>query len=100
MQLERIYYTFPVVEGVELLVEVEDGDPVEYGSRRLPFIADGELAVGDSREFDATFVLHVPGRSEVEVGTPPREALVFNPELPEQKDVAPAPEEPSEEPET
>lgn len=101
MQLERIYYTFPITQGVDLLVEVTDGDPVEYGSRSLPFTADGELAVGDSRQFDKTFVLHVSGRSVVEVGHPAPEPLVVEqlepPGAPPQNgDGSPVDEEPPE----
>ena len=94
MQLERIYYTFPIQQGVELVVEVTDGDPVEYGTPGLPFIAAGQLALGDSQQFDETFILHVPGRSEIEVGTPSRDPII----VPEgESPDRPPPQEPEEE---
>ena len=97
MQLERIYYTFPVQQGVELFVEVSDGDAVEYGATGLPFVADGQLALGDSLQFDQTFVLHVPGRSEVQVGTPARDPVVIVPQPPEHLEPPEPPQEPEEE---
>lgn len=95
MQLERIYYTFPLQQGVELFVEVSDGDAVEYGATGLPFVADGQLALGETLQFDQTFVLHVPGRSEVQVGTPPRDPIIV-PDR-ESPDRPPPPQEPEEE---
>ena len=67
MDLELIYYAFPIHTIGGLVVEVTSGDTVEYGSRNLPFVADGEMNVGDIQTFTASFVLHVPGKSSVEV---------------------------------
>jgi hypothetical protein len=67
MELQRVYYSFPVQEGVALEVVVTSGDTIEFGSQDLPFVPDDELAVGERREFEESFVLNVPGRSDVDV---------------------------------
>jgi hypothetical protein len=89
MELQRVYYSFPVEPGFTLEVTVTSGDTVEFGSQDLPFVPDDELAVGERREFEESFVLNVPGRSDVDVH------VAGGGETPEPVMVAPATEPPA-----
>lgn len=72
MELRQTYYSFTLQPGIAgLVVEVTDGDPVEYGGLDTPFTADGHLVAGQQQEFDSSFVLHVPGKTTVETTYPP-----------------------------
>jgi hypothetical protein len=79
MELTRTYYPFtPPRTGLD--VTVAAGDPVQFGTTALPFSADGELRVGQTRRFAQTFVLNIPGRSDVDVITPAPEPLPPRPD--------------------